>query len=489
METDLTENLHHSAVLFKPIYRPYNKAAFRLVDKYHKQLGLSDTPVNGPKYKLVVASFFAAFQSVMFNTNSVLQYTINARGYVQYPLVGSQIISNTYEAMLEAGIIRLVELGERVFTDHINDSSSGDYDFKPITSKFAVNDDIINDDDFFDAAFLEVGLPVVQVSKKLPDYRAEARRVNNEPTEKIPTGKLENKFGKPYTKAVKEVKSLNAYWERNPICLPYKDRTRKLSYSRYAACATRTYHQGSMEKGGRFYGMWTNIRKEDRKIATINGNPTVQIDIAASQPTLFSCFMGEKLLVKDDDTWTDIYESVILNTPPSAAKVYGKVHRRAKVKQVIMEMIGAGNPKKPRPALSSYKVSDDEEYSFSDKLWGKVPRTEYQVIRDIALYVIPALWKLTTDKKGGLNTHFLSYHEANIMYETLIGLKKKKIVAYPLHDCLIVELGNEQEAVDTYRTTINDYCKRVFDMPFNVSVPLTVERPNQDKEKLSGNYF
>ena len=244
--------------------------------------------------------------------------------------------------MLEAGIIRLVELGERVFTDHINDSSSGDYDFKPITSKFAVNDDIINDDDFFDAAFLEVGLPVVQVSKKLPDYRAEARRVNNEPTEKIPTGKLENKFGKPYTKAVKEVKSLNAYWERNPICLPYKDRTRKLSYSRYAACATRTYHQGSMEKGGRFYGMWTNIRKEDRKIATINGNPTVQIDIAASQPTLFSCFMGEKLLVKDDDTWTDIYESVILNTPPSAAKVYGKVHRRAKVKQVIMALIVTG---------------------------------------------------------------------------------------------------------------------------------------------------
>ena len=248
-----SENLYQSVVPFKPMYRPYNKAATRLVLKYHKQLGLPQTPANGPKYELVVASFFAVFQSVKFSTNAVLQYTIHPRGYVQYPFVGSQIISKTYEAMLEADIISLVELGERVFTQHADESETRSFDFTDVTSKFAVNDDIINDDEFFDAAFIEVGLPVVQVSKKLPSHRAEARRLNNEPTDKIPASQLERKFGKPYNKAVKEVERLNAYWERNPICLPFKDRTRNLSYNRYAACATRTYHQGSMEKGGNRY--------------------------------------------------------------------------------------------------------------------------------------------------------------------------------------------------------------------------------------------
>ena len=125
-------------------------------------------------------------------------------------------------------------------------------------------------------------------------------------------------------------------------------------------------------------------------------------------------------------------------------------------------------------------------YSFSDKEYGKDQITEFQLYRNIAKRIIPALKSLS--KQGGLDTHFLSYHEANIMYETLINLKRCNIVAYPVHDCLIVQEEHAMAAANEYHSAINDYCKANFDMPFSVLVPLTIEGINIEKEVLSGKY-
>lgn len=484
-----SENFKDFSIPFKPIYEPYNDAASRLTEKFHTLLDLPDTPKMGSRYRLLVASFLAAFQAIKFNDNHLLSIGLRNAAYTEFPEVGWRTIRKVYNALIDKQIISLYQLGTVEFTNNKNDPSPDGvrddaFTLVKVPTLCVVDDSIINDDDFWEAEFIEVGRPLVAVGKYQSKLDRHWLKVDNKPTPKVPANQLEDEFGKPYTKAVNEVERLNAYWRRNPICIPKRDRTRNLSYKRYAACASRIYHQGSMQKGGRFYGLWTTVRKEDRKTATINGNATVQLDIAASQPTLFSCFMGEKMIC---DNWTDIYQDIVDEIPPSAAKVFGKEHRRAKVKQAIMELIGVGRPTKAAPERSTYKVSDTEAYSFSEEVWGTKPQSEFVLYCNLAKYVIPALQRL--DSKLGYDTHFLSYHEASIMHETLVALIKKDIVAYPLHDCLIVELGNEQEAADTYRTTINDYCKRAFKVEFSVSVPLTIERQGQKKETIAGYYY
>ena len=51
----------------------------------------------------------------------------------------------------------------------------------------------------------------------------------------------------------------------------------------------------------------------------------------------------------------------------------------------------------------------------------------------------------------------LSYHEAQILTQTLLRLKDIGIVAYPLHDRVIVRLGDEFETVETIKTVFKDY--------------------------------
>ena len=58
------------------------------------------------------------------------------------------------------------------------------------------------------------------------------------------------------------------------------------------ASVSRIYHDGRMDAGGRLYGLWTASVEDDRLEATIDGDPVCEIDICASQPTLFKLPVG-----------------------------------------------------------------------------------------------------------------------------------------------------------------------------------------------------
>ena len=72
---------------------------------------------------------------------------------------------------------------------------------------------------------------------------------------------------------------------------------------------------------------------------------------------------------------------------------------------------------------------------------------------------MPALHKLNGSYLNA--TGFLSYHEANMLTETLLQLKKMGIVAYGVHDCVIVKCSCKDEAIDTYRDVIRNYVLKV----------------------------
>ena len=89
-------------------------------------------------------------------------------------------------------------------------------------------------------------------------------------------------------------------------------------------------------------------------------------------------------------------------------------------------------------------------------------------------------------------TGFLSYHEANILTDTLLSLKDQGVVAYGVHDCVIVKREHETVAITTYRKVIRDYTLKV-QTELNVDrvvsdVAVSVESKDMDEVKLSGCY-
>ena len=111
-------------------------------------------------------------------------------------------------------------------------------------------------------------------------------------------------------------------------------------------------------------------------------------------------------------------------------------------------------------------------------------------IQSEALEVFPALKKLDTTDLN--TTGFLSYHESEILTLTLFKLKALSVVAYGVHDCVIVKQSDKDVAVEMYRDIIRNYClkhQRGNSYPsLGINVAITIAEKHTDKVKLEGCY-
>lgn len=177
-----------------------------------------------------------------------------------------------------------------------------------------------------------------------------------------------------------------------------------------------------MDSGGRYYSSYTNLSTQYRLQSKIDGEEIVEIDINASQPTLFSSLMGMKMEV--GKTWNDLYTDIIASNENLKGVEEPDDLKRKKLKQVTVEIIGSGNPSKIAPAATG-------DLNFSKEF------DEYDWYRNQLLRSVPALNLLNSNYLNG--SGFVSYHEAEIMAATLKALMDLDVVAYPMHDCLIVK--------------------------------------------------
>ena len=78
------------------------------------------------------------------------------------------------------------------------------------------------------------------------------------------------------------------------------------------------------------------------------------------------------------------------------------------------------------------------------------------------------------------------------MQETLIALMKREIVAYPIHDCLLVKKLHQYEAIETYRNVIRSYVLRFNRFSryneIDITIPVSVEESGKDKVRIAGCY-
>jgi len=256
---------------------------------------------------------------------------------------------------------------------------------------------------------------------------------------------------------------MNAYWQQHPLYNPIQ--------KEYYAAATRVFHNASITSGGRWYGGWINkeyITAEQRLDFLIDGEPVCEVDLNASLPTLLSCLVSKPMRI--GETWTDAYQCLV-------DQLSNIENARDKVKQVFVELIGTGNPKKREPSKQPNSILENVE--------------EFVLIRDLAMDMYPALNDL--NKKHMNFTDALSFHEANILTNTLLQLKQQGVVAYPIHDCVMVKEKHKDIAVKTFRAEFSKYVS-AYQSNNNLSyltikLAVSVESKTKSKVRLQGRYL
>lgn len=503
-----SENFWDRTVPFTPSFVPYNDAAKRLTNHYHDLLGLPKTPGKGPKYNNAIASTLAAFQTVTCYEDGLLYWPVDNNRFSNYtldPKPGADILRNTQEAWKEKGLITLDQLGGVVFTEHKkdlkpDDKKQGGFKYELHPTLWCVDDEIMLLEDFWDAEFHDVGRPYLAVGEVMTyGKRRYFEKIGKKPT-KLPTNKLRELFGSGIENFEAHIKKCQHYWKDQPLTFEFYKGNSK--FIRHSSSATRIFSNGAITKGGRFYGMWTNLDKKFRLGGKINGDKVVHIDIKASQPVLLSGFLGIPINV-GGSYFYDVYGLVVDDIHKDRALLdITKEDLRDKVKSVIMEMIGTGNPTKSKPAEKSKHTYGEDPIivvptyekhgkTYQNKKLKKQHSSEYSLIAHYTKRRIPALKKLTKDK---INSEFLSYHETQILALTMDRLLKervngRRVVAYPMHDCLVVSKEAQNVAIRVFRETINEYTWKTFNPPFMFLAALSVEERGKDEDCVEGLYY
>ena len=450
---------------FKPSYLPHNDVAYDSVSSLAETLGLR----LNKKTEIILASYLATaknadstpFYWMVGNENKDLKV------YSHYPNVGVKVINKVRSLLMEHGLLsdtteRKRELIEQQIMESFGVTPS---EFELMTG---VKQPVINPisevtamvKGLGDAIFVEANLPLVQVNEAESWEARLDRKSQNKPPQRMGITKVKSTFRSGYSKAVRPLNQMNAYWQQHPLYNPIK--------KEYYAAATRIFHNGSITSGGRYYGGWSNIPSVQRLEFTIDEEPVCEVDLNASLPTLLSCLVSKPMRI--GETWTDAYQCLVEQLPSIE-------NARDKVKQVFVELIGTGNPNKREPTKQPNSILENVE--------------EFILIRDLALDMYPALNDLNKEYFNFVDA--LSFHEANILTNTLIELIGQGVVAYPIHDCVLVKEKQQSIAVKTFRAEFSKYVatyQSKNNLPqLNLKVAVSVESKANSKVRMQGRYL
>ena len=428
---------------FNPSYRPYNNAASSLVKTLAEELGLA----LNTKHEIILASFLAVakkangakFNWWTGNDNKKLKF------WSLYPNVSNDAVRKVYNLLKQHGYI--------VYCVGFSNEKVEAMGFDKQTWVFAqrLPEDLLNE-----AIFIEANLPPVLVNKFETYEEKLERKKKYSVAPRLGIKEIKQKFGRDYTLAYRPVIEMNKFYSKHPLYNPINNE--------FYSSARRVFHNASIKAGGRVYGGWTYFKSHQRHSFTIDEQPVVHVDINACFLCLISGLVGMPMNI--GNTWEDAYAPVVEQLPNIA-------NARKKVKQVIVELAVTGNAFKLKPGKD-----DMDEYEFI-------------IIRNLCLQYYPALKTMELNHKGKWNfTNDISFHESSILMNTFLKLKSLGVVAYGVHDCLIVKLGDEQLAADTFRSEFKSYVssfqKRYNKPELDLDVALTLEFNNSNKVLLGG---
>ena len=452
----------------RPVWLPYNDTAHDIVADLIDQLGY---PTSGPKverYTVLVASLLKAAQAHLASADSDKPHYIGiqrrASAWSRFPLVGRTVSDRVVGDLLNYFGGQLVEGSG---TSGLYKDDQGNWRTDPKMSMYMLDLDKLPEQ-LLKARFIEVGRPLVKVNKAETRQQKNRRKAQKlaKPFHNRKEATALNKDAHPASES--RIQALNDFWLRHPLELPN---------GHAAASATRVFHDGRFDAGGRIYGGWTGLDQQAKRLhCTIDGEPVVEIDIRASQPTLLSSLLGYKLGgLGSQGEWDDVYGELshLASVHHYWTIVDDKIDKielikrnRNVAKGVVMALIGSGLPLK---SLATSELVKD---------FGLTPQG-WSLFRDRLVETIPALNDLEPryDQKGQLQGYingagFLSHHESEMTLRTLEALIEQDVPAYSVHDSLMVKVSDAEVATKVFRQTIHDYCKQLSGL--EILVPLSV---------------
>ena len=212
-------------------------------------------------------------------------------------------------------------------------------------------------------------------------------------------------------------KALWTLWKQAP--LTYRDQKMWTAH--------RSFSDEALAKGGRLYGAWTSMNKEEARLhCTIDGKQVAEVDVSGMYLTLLASITGKAPFSGE---FEDPYQ------PPSLKDV-----TRSEAKAVINSAIGGGTWRQTQPT----KMMSAEG----------IGQKRLKEIRD---NLIPTYYEcLSVLKKGELYSETLAWHETEIMMR-LVELLQQPI--FILHDCLICQKDTALDVGKALQKQFTSYCK------------------------------
>ena len=234
------------------------------------------------------------------------------------------------------------------------------------------------------------------------------------------------------------VRAIWAKWKESPL---------EFSGQRMFTAARR-FNNDDLTRGGRFYGVWTTMKKVDRLECVIGNHPVAEVDVSGMNLTVLASISGEvpfKTRFKDpyECGWDD----------------------RNQVKAIINETIGAGTPR-------HYQMGRLARDAGLDQPMFTHIRREF---------ITPKFKCLQSLKKGELDSLTLAFHESEIMMRVV---EKLKTPCFILHDCLICIQSEALDVGKAMQETYIDYCKEQGWRP--IAPAFTIERAGFEPYEVSG---
>lgn len=195
------------------------------------------------------------------------------------------------------------------------------------------------------------------------------------------------------------------------------------------AGVNRRFSDYKQKRGGRFYGAYTN-RKKDERLASmsIGGEPVAEVDISNCYLRLLAAMTGGE--IPDGDLYVDL---------PGHRKV---------AKVLLVEMIGSGDATKG--SISRSNIAKLRENH------GLVVKSAQPGLARAILSAYPFLSAL---QKGVLDGEALAFHESEIVARTIINCHQAYgIHSCPMHDCVITKATDAERIKEVLEQTFYDYC-------------------------------
>lgn len=310
----------------------------------------------------------------------------NSNHYVGGP-VGYDVANRIKKRLIDAGILMEVQRPTRgraaLYTASFSDTL--EYRFTRVLAKREM---------------------LVRVREPKPDWRPDAEGELLSRHEKI------DRFGEEYLDEEARMRRLNEALSKHPLELPSGETT---------FAVTRIFNDGRMDRGGRLYGDYTNLPKQERLACRIDGRPVCEIDVKACALFLALAMSGQ------DIPGGDLYARIpFVSKDPS---------RRALGKHLVAAILSLGRPLK--------RFSKD---------WLEETGLDHGQLKARQADVLEAYPFLESLSARGLE---FMHKESCIFLSAIEALLAQKVAAFPMHDCIICK-------AEEYRIVASELCRRML---------------------------